>query len=62
MARRKVGRPSRSGPMVVGERFRIILPQPVRDALGVNVGDQVGFEIRGSTVELYRVEMRRASQ
>ncbi|MFA5860319.1 MAG: AbrB/MazE/SpoVT family DNA-binding domain-containing protein [Candidatus Thermoplasmatota archaeon] len=48
--------------MVVGERFRIILPQPVRDALGVNVGDQVGFEIRGSTVELYRVEMRRASQ
>lgn len=62
MARKKVGRPSKPGPMLVGERFRVILPEPVRTALGIRVGDIVEFEVRGSNVTLYKVEMKRTSE
>lgn len=62
MARKKVGRPSKPGPMVVGDRFRVILPEAVREALGLRVGDSVEFEVRGAAVNLYKVEMRRSQR
>ena len=46
----------------VGEAWRIVLPQQVREALGVRKGDYVSFSIEDGEVKLKKVLIMEAAQ
>lgn len=48
----------------VGEKGRVVIPAPIREALGIKVGDRVEMEVKGYELHIStrRARIRRAQE
>lgn len=53
MARRPAAQPL---PRVIDTQQRVRIPNDVMDALGLEVGDHIGFEVAGDEARIFRVK------